>query len=507
MSGARKAGNLPTALRPALWVPRKRETLTLALIVAVSVLSRAVWFGDPAPDSDEQLYSLIGARMLHGELPYTDWWDRKPFGLFALFALAHALGGPGPIAYQLLATAFIAAGAWLLYRLASILADHRTATGVALLYPLLMYAYGNLSGQSEAFFNPLMLGALLLIIRLKQDGSTCCATGAMFLAGLALQVKYSVLPQCLFLGLAALWHFRWEPPLKLFRRTMVLLAAGLSPTLAVALLYAVQSEFPAFWYANFESIFARSAAQSGRFPHEHLAPLTPLFALTAGGLYLAFRTRPEGLPRNYLLVIGWTLSILAGIYMLTTVYLYYFAALVPAALLLAIPLLDVRRAMRWLPLAIVSGGAAALLNLPRHFVDTRQARGDLARMVVALKPYVGRDRCLFVFDGPAALYRMTGSCLPARVIYPDHLNNPLERNALPVGQAREVARVLASPAGAVVTADQTLADRTTPARRLVAETIEREYRPLISAVIRGRTFRAFVPNQPRQQSPRTQSPG
>ena len=29
---------------------------------------------------DEQIYSFIGWRILSGELPFVDWWDRKPFG-------------------------------------------------------------------------------------------------------------------------------------------------------------------------------------------------------------------------------------------------------------------------------------------------------------------------------------------------------------------------------------------------------------------------------------------
>ena len=71
---------------------RRSEFLPIVIIAVVAVLSRAIWFGDPAGEPDEQLYSLIGARMLHGALPYVDLWDRKPFGLFLLFAFAHALG-------------------------------------------------------------------------------------------------------------------------------------------------------------------------------------------------------------------------------------------------------------------------------------------------------------------------------------------------------------------------------------------------------------------------------
>ena len=43
----------------------------------------------------------------------------RPFGLFAIFGLAHWLFGPEPLAYQLVATLSAVTGAWLVYRLAT----------------------------------------------------------------------------------------------------------------------------------------------------------------------------------------------------------------------------------------------------------------------------------------------------------------------------------------------------------------------------------------------------
>ena len=135
----------------------------LALIALVAIASRLVWLGDQAPDYDEQLYSLVGQRMLQGDMPYVDLWDRKPLGLFALFALAHAIGGPDAMAYQVLAALFAAAGGWLVFALARKLVDDVSACGAGLAYPSLLYAYGSLSGQSEVFLVPLTLGMVWLV--------------------------------------------------------------------------------------------------------------------------------------------------------------------------------------------------------------------------------------------------------------------------------------------------------------------------------------------------------
>ena len=101
--------------------------LALGFVLLVAIASRVVWFGDPFAGSDEQLYSFIGWRLAEGELPYVYWWDRKPFGLFAIFAVAHAIGGGSALAYQMLALAFAFAGGLLVYALARKLVDRFTA--------------------------------------------------------------------------------------------------------------------------------------------------------------------------------------------------------------------------------------------------------------------------------------------------------------------------------------------------------------------------------------------
>src|SRR3954463_7872291 len=89
------------ALRPARALPVSHAALLLALL---AVVTRLQLFGDPIAGSDEGFYLLVGDRMLHGALPYVDIWDRKPFGLFLLFAGMRMLGGDGVLAYKLVAT-------------------------------------------------------------------------------------------------------------------------------------------------------------------------------------------------------------------------------------------------------------------------------------------------------------------------------------------------------------------------------------------------------------------
>ena len=77
----------------------------VVVIMLAAVVLRGWDFGNPVIHVDEQYYLLVGDRLLHGAVPYIDIWDRKPVGLFLLFAAIRLLPGDGIVAYQLVATA------------------------------------------------------------------------------------------------------------------------------------------------------------------------------------------------------------------------------------------------------------------------------------------------------------------------------------------------------------------------------------------------------------------
>ena len=106
--------------------------MVAGLILLVTLATRALWWGNPAATTDEQLYALIGGALAQGELPYLELWDRKPFGLFAIFAAGEWIA-PAPFGFQILAGTFTLLGAWLMYLLARKQVDWITATGAALL--------------------------------------------------------------------------------------------------------------------------------------------------------------------------------------------------------------------------------------------------------------------------------------------------------------------------------------------------------------------------------------
>lgn len=474
---------------------RNLPRVAVAFVLLLATLAiRGPWFGDPIADSDEQLYSMIGQGMTTGAIPFVDLWDRKPVGLFALFALAHAIGGPGPLAYQLLAALFTFAGAWMVVCLAERQVDRLGACAAGLIYVLLIATYGGHSAQSEVFHVPLMLAMALLVAYRSHPQALSRAMLAMLVGGLALQVKYTVAPQCVFFGLWALsgLHARGAATGRLALWALAFAALGLLPTAAAALAYFMAGQGEAFLFANFTSFFARLPAPIGRLGGDGLAQfLLPLMALAGGGIYAAVRIQAPHESSLYRFALLWLAAALATVYLPSTVYRYYYGALVAPVALVALPLLDRRGPAGPVRLVLVAAGLAALLFLPQEYAQSRAQRAALARFVEPIASRVDAEHCLWVHDGPAALYRLSHSCLPTRYIYPDHLNNALEQNALGVSQEAEVKRILAASPGVIVTADTPVTPQNPAVTSLVAQAIARDYEPIATGVLHGRTLRAW----------------
>lgn len=470
---------------------RGDAALTILLLTAFALLLRLPYLGDANADIDEQLYSLIGNAILHGQLPYVDLWDRKPFGLFLLYAFAHAVGGPSPLAYQLLGAGFAVLGALLTRHLALLLVDRTIATGSGVLYLILMTLYGAHSGQSELFHVPAMLAMAILVRDPDHPHALRRALIAMAIGGLALQVKYTVLPQCAFFGLWALWG-DWRrhgqlPRLVKLAATFAIL--GLLPTVLVGLFYLVIGEWQAFWFANFVSFFLRQPAEMGRNVLNFRLFLMPLITLVLLGLYGRFRVglfRGNGTYRYFWAMLA---ASAATVFLPSTIYAYYFAALIPAAILVALSVFGARRP--WGPLAMASMALLLgfLVYFPTRMESSRETRAGMAQLVETVAPLVDdKDRCLWVHDGPTALYEQSGSCLPTRFIYPDHLNNALERDALGMRQIDEVNRILRHRPPAIVTADTPYTEQNAEVLALVHETIRQHYVLAQRAKLQARTI-------------------
>jgi len=444
---------------PALGL-RHRHIYILMILFAVAL--RWAYFGDPAPDYDEQIYRLIGEQMLDGRLPYVDIWDRKPIGLFLIYAAASLAGAGSVLAYQLLACAAAALGGILLFHLARHFIDVLGACVCGILYILFLSAFGVHVGQSEVYYIPLLIAMALLTVRTAESNDLHAvrraSTWAIVLGGLALQIKYTVLPQCVFFGLCALWRqWRLGSSLSALARQALLYAAiGLTPTVIVLGLYWYLSHLDAFLFANFTSIFFRGHL-SGAMKDEYRIRIAFMaFPLAFCALFGVAQWMMEKMAArsSYLIMLGWLASSIAGFLMIGNIYIHYFAPVIPAILAVAAPTMGMSRVGAVLTSITFLIGLALFDPISGYYISQRNRIG-FQQAASAAAPYVGKNSdCLYVFDGPTSLYEATRSCLPTIYVYPDHLSNAMEEHAIGVNTVAEVSRILRNQPSVIITASR-----------------------------------------------------
>ena len=143
---------------------RLRSAGPLLVLGLLALALRGADFGNPIIHTDEQYYALVGSRMWHGALPYIDLWDRKPIGLFLIYAATRLLPGDGIVAYQGVALLFAVGAACAIGRAARIAGANAAGALIAgAAYLVWLPMLSGRAGQSPVFFNLFMaLGAALV---------------------------------------------------------------------------------------------------------------------------------------------------------------------------------------------------------------------------------------------------------------------------------------------------------------------------------------------------------
>lgn len=428
----------------------------LFAIIAAAIMTRVWRIGDPAIHMDEQFYLLVGDRMWQGALPYVDIWDRKPIGLFLIYAALRPFSPQGIVAYQLGAFASVVATALVIRHIGQRFASNTGATVAAVCYVFFLPLLGGSGGQAPVFYNLLIAISAWFVIRASDsDDETSFVRfsyAAMLFSGLALQVKYTVLFDGVFFGLWLLvqrWH-RGTSTKTFLRFTAELLTVALAPTLLITLFYFFVGHFSEYFYANFISIFNVIPPPAGltkSYLIGTLLHLYPLIIITIFSVFVKFRHFKTGI---FWFVPIWSAFSIFGYFALGNNYHHYALPLLVPFSLVSAPLFNGISAFTGAATAIVwysflSGTSITQVR------SVHQERIDA--MVSAVRPYTEKG-CLYVNDGPVILYLLTKSCLPTPYIFPEHLNNAGESQATQAPIA--MARLLRERPSVIVVADKPL---------------------------------------------------
>jgi hypothetical protein len=470
---------------PPIRLPGSRARTTQLAALALSYLSialliRGISIGDPVIHIDEQFYLLVGDRMLHGALPYVDIWDRKPIGLFLLYAGIRLLGGVGIYQYQAVALASAAATALVVHRLARMIAPPAGAWLAGVAYLLYLSAFNCFGGQAPVFYDlPMALAALLLVRAATGDAERLALRGfgAMALVGLAIQIKYTAVFEGFAFGLVLVWRALGSPwrDGRVVVATTLWAGTALAPTLAAWGWYAAIGHGAEFAQANFLSIFAREESFAGsliRLGREGAA--LGFFPLAIFGLPHARPPAGGDHPAALPLLRLWGIAACAGFLVFGTWYDHYVAPLLVPLSVLAAPRLGDWRRTAYAVLLIGFGVIAAAYTTTREM----RTHGNAAQ-IDRIADLIGSELnggCAYLNEGDPILYHLTGACLATRWPFPNHLAGTVDQHALGVDLAAETTRIMASrPAVVMISALPISQPTDTTTRAIVLRGLTRNY--------------------------------
>jgi hypothetical protein len=416
-----------------------------AILLLAALALRWDTFGDPNMHGDEVFYFTVGSAMHHGVLPYVDVWDRKPFGLFALYYLIAGIS-TAPLAYQLAACLSVAGTALAIGGIARHWTNLQGGLLAGLCYLLWLKPLQGFGGQAPIFYNLFIACTALLMLHalpaLRQGKASASVAGAMLLGGLAITMKTSALFEAAFFGLYAAATLLRSPtpkPRALGIATGWALLGAL-PSLAIALFYWAGGHWKEFWHAMVVSNLAKQTYWEWIRLEMLALFLSPILLLAIFGLM----EQKDG--RGFTLL--WLAAALVGLCAIPNFYLHYGLPLLVPLCVAAAGFLG-----RGLPGAIAATLVAglALWIAPFQPGHARQSAKAIAALETAVRVHIGKGP-LLLYDAPPQLYQRTGQPFITPLVFPTHLSHLIEKDVSHLSTLGETKRVLALKPGAVVMA-------------------------------------------------------
>ena len=450
---------------------RDRPALTAFIVIVLAVvLERLPTIGFAYLNVDESAYLLIGAAFRHGAIPYVDIIDRKPFGLYLIYAFADWAFSDAISGARILGGICTIVSAWFVALIGrQFLRLSWTASTLAgVWFSFYAIVYGGDAAQYNVFVMPFVAVAAFLVLRALADVEAGRAPSASeiglsgLLLGLAMQVKYTPAFEATGFGLLLIYA-GWRNRVALgahgigalSRGIALMILGGLLPTAIALGAYWSIGHLDAFIFYNFTTNVVRpvtdySAGLLAFRIGEVLLVVHPLLVcavvyMLRGGAKAASEQGPAHRWVDTVLVI-WLTAAVFGALVQRQPYLHYFYAIVPPLALFALAVLGARgrftkAAKRWVvvytlaPLVGYAGGWTweswdhGSPMLPREIARTLRAENVSS---------------LYVFNSFGIIYYLSGLPSPTKFTLPTHLLRDLEAASFQFDAVAEVKRILDS---------------------------------------------------------------
>jgi dolichyl-phosphate-mannose-protein mannosyltransferase len=240
-----------TLTPPTLSLRRSWALGVLVLVVLATVGIRLRLLGIPL-DRDEGEYAYFGQLLLQGVLPYTQAYNFKMPGIYAIYALILALFGQTPAGIHLGLLVVSVVTIVLVFLVARRLFDARVAAVAAAAFAALSLNPKLLctAAYAEHFVLPPILAGALVLLHAADGGRIPAFLGSGALLGAAFLVKQSGGAFLPFAVLYVLLGARGDTRRRL-AASAALVAGALAPFATVCLIMLLAGTFANFWFWTF----------------------------------------------------------------------------------------------------------------------------------------------------------------------------------------------------------------------------------------------------------------
>jgi len=321
--------------------------LLVAGICALPVLLYAPFFNEPFM-RDEGYYAAASQAMLHGAVPYTDFFDNKPPLVYVFYSASFLMFGETLWAPRLLVSLMISGAALCVYFNARLLfSSHKTGAIAAAAFAVSIgLAKLETNANTEFFMLLPMTAGLLAFTLARRTGSGWWYLVSGVLGGAAILTKTIYVIPMAFLFLFAVAQNRRTAPGRhsllspaVWSRASMMIVGSLAAfaVFAVPLLllgaFGDMMECLTYYswiYSGHVSLLSRLIA-TVKSPAFMVFVTGPWVVLAAFGAYVLLRAKDND---TGLLLAGWFAANLLSIYAAGRFYNHYYIVLLPAMALL-----------------------------------------------------------------------------------------------------------------------------------------------------------------------------
>ncbi|MCB0602866.1 MAG: glycosyltransferase family 39 protein [Saprospiraceae bacterium] len=436
------------------------------LVLVVLVLSR-LYYLPIAFDRDEGSYLYFGKLILHGELPYQDFYEIKPPGIFYSYALIAALFGTSPIGAHVALLAIKLASGYLLFRISRRYADSSFAWLAILAYGL--YSTNpylqDLAMVSEHLTTLCTLGGIWMLHQALDKKKNFWWIGSGIILAWSVLIKQTGLFYFLPAIVIAIGETKAQRQPMPWKGLIFLLGASISTGLVMLLLLWMQGSLPEAYHwlverpLNYAEVIGDDQKTDLRSHFISLASKTlwMLGIVSAVGMILAWIDKPRRYPIYVL-----TLTLAAGINLIIggRYYGHYALNLLPFLAMWAayawyvvgnrIPFMQLQRSWLYILLCVPVIGITFFLARAQYFPLDRTI---MVRRIYGLNPFdemyhLGKyingikgpdDEVLVVGSEPEG-YLYTHSVAPTRHVFPAFISDAEPENVRYQQEASEAMK-------------------------------------------------------------------